>query len=79
MSQATQHRLHLWGWILFILSAIFFMASSIRAGDPLSLAGGALFLVACFVFLAPLLAGLWSWKCRFILQWMLNQNGRKVR
>jgi len=58
MSQITQHRFQLWGWILFIASAIFFMASSIRAGDPLSLIGGAFFLVACFIFLAPLLTQL---------------------
>ena len=55
MSQITQQRFQLWGWILFIASAIFFMASSIRAGDPLSLIGGAFFLLACFIFLAPLL------------------------
>ncbi len=55
MTQNTQLRFQLWGWILFILSAIFFMAASIRAQDPISLIGGALFLVACLVFLAPLL------------------------
>ena len=58
MTQTTQYRFQLWGWILFIASAIFFVAASIRAGDPLSLIGGALFLLACFVFLAPLLAQL---------------------
>ena len=58
MSQITQQRFQLWGWILFIASAIFFMASSIRAGDPLSLIGGAFFLLACFIFLAPLLTQL---------------------
>ena len=58
MSQQAQHRYQLWGWILFIGSAIFFMASSIRANDPVSLMGGALFLVACFVFLVPLVAEL---------------------
>ena len=56
MSQHAQHHYQLWGWILFIGSAIFFMASSIRADDPVSLTGGALFLVACFVFLVPLVA-----------------------
>jgi len=56
MSQTTQNRFQLWGWSLFIASALFFMASSMRAEDPVSLAGGALFLVACFVFMAPLLA-----------------------
>jgi len=58
MAQHTQHRYQLWGWILFIGSAIFFMASSIRANDPISLLGGTLFLVACFVFLVPLVAEL---------------------
>jgi len=58
MSENTHQRVQLWGWILFIGSAIFFMAASLRAGDPLSLIGGALFLVACFVFLAPLLSQL---------------------
>ena len=58
MTQTTQYRFQLWGWILFIASAIFFMAASINAGDPVSLIGGALFLVACFVFLVPLLAQL---------------------
>ena len=58
MTKATAHRLQLWGWIIFIFSALFFIASSIRAGDPLSLLGGLLFLVACFVFLVPLVAEL---------------------
>jgi len=53
---STQHdRFQLLGWILFVLSAIFFITSSIRAGDMISLLGGALFLIACFVFLIPLI------------------------
>ena len=58
MSQHAQHRYQLWGWILFIGSAIFFMASSIRANDPVSLIGGTLFLLACLVFLVPLVTEL---------------------
>lgn len=46
------------GWILFIASAMFFIASSYRAGDMLSLTGGVLFLVACIVFIIPLLSKL---------------------
>ena len=56
MSKNTQHRFQLWGWSLFVFSAIFFIVASIRAADPVGLIGGALFLVACFVFLVPLLA-----------------------
>ncbi len=43
----------IWGWVLFIISALAFIASSLRSGDMLGLAGGIFFLVACFVFLIP--------------------------
>ena len=43
------------GWILFVVSAAFFMASSIRAGDPVGLLGGVFFFLACVAFLAPYL------------------------
>ncbi len=56
MSREHQHHWQLWGWILFIVSALFFIATSLRAGDPLGLLGGLFFLVACFVFLVPLAA-----------------------
>lgn len=42
----------LWGWLLFVISALFFMVSSIRNGDVVGLLGGAFFLLACVVFLA---------------------------
>ena len=58
MSKTTQLRFQLIGWILFVFSALFFMAASFRAGDSISLIGGTLFLLACFVFLAPLLVEL---------------------
>ena len=58
MSKNTQHHFQLWGWILFVFSAIFFIGASLRAADPVGLIGGALFLVACFVFLVPLLTEL---------------------
>ena len=40
-----------WGWLLFVVSALFFMASSIRAGDIVGLIGGVFFLLACAAFL----------------------------
>jgi hypothetical protein len=43
------------GWCLFILSAIFYIASSIKIGDMLSLLGGLFFLSACIVFFKDLL------------------------
>ena len=46
-------KLQILGWILFIVSACAFIASSLKSGDLLALAGGLFFLVACFVFLVP--------------------------
>ena len=48
-----EFKFQLGGWILFILSASFFTAASIRVGDVLSLLGSLLFLFACFLFLIP--------------------------
>ena len=45
---------HLAGWILFIICAIFFLASSVKNHDVLSFIGSILFLIACVVFLIPL-------------------------
>lgn len=43
------------GWVLFIVSAGFFIAASWRAGDALALIGSFFFLIACFAFLIPIL------------------------
>jgi len=42
----------LWGWILFTVSALLFIVSSIRNGDLIGLLGGVAFLLACVAFLA---------------------------
>lgn len=47
-------RFQLWGWFLFILSASFFTASSLRSGDVLGLLGSLFFLGACLVSVVPL-------------------------
>lgn len=49
-------KFQLWGWFLFIASASFFTASSLRSGDLLSLFGSLFFLGACIVFLVPLVS-----------------------
>ncbi len=54
MSKASNRRLQIAGWALFIVSALFFVAASARAGDALGLIGALFFLVACVVFLVPL-------------------------
>ncbi len=50
----TETKYHLSGWILFVVCAIFFIASSLKNHDILTLIGGAIFLIACIVFLIPL-------------------------
>jgi predicted membrane channel-forming protein YqfA (hemolysin III family) len=44
----------LFGWILFVICAIFFIASSLKNGDTLTFIGSIIFLIACIVFLIPL-------------------------
>lgn len=50
-----EHKCHLAGWVIFIFSALFFMTSSILNGDPVGFVGALLFLVACLVFIYPLI------------------------
>ena len=51
-SSRKDKKFELWGWLLFVVSALFFIAASIRSGDMVSLLGGIFFLLACLVFLA---------------------------
>ena len=54
----TKHevKFQLWGWVLFILCAGFFIASSIKNKDIFSLVASFIFLAACVIFIIPLLA-----------------------
>ena len=52
-SPRNEKKHDLLGWMLFVVSAAFFMASSIRAGDVVGLLGGVFFLLACVAFLVP--------------------------
>ena len=44
------------GWVLFVLSPLGFIVSSLRTGDLPGLAGGVLFLAGCLAFLLALLS-----------------------
>ena len=44
-------RLELWGWVLFTLCAVLFLAAAIRDRDLLIGAASVVFLVACVLFL----------------------------
>jgi hypothetical protein len=50
-----ERKFQLWGWALFIFCALLYTASSLESGSVLGLMGSVVFLVACFVFLIPLL------------------------
>jgi len=50
-----EKRAHIIGWGLFIICALFFLVSSIVNKDAFAFVGSLTFLLACFVFLFPLL------------------------
>jgi O-antigen ligase len=56
MSPKAVQLWNLAGWLLFILSAVFFLISSILAADPYAIVGSLAFLIACLVFLIPLMS-----------------------
>ena len=51
-SRRRDETLELWGWILFVVSALFFVVAGIRSEDIVGLLGGVFFFIACVVFLA---------------------------
>jgi hypothetical protein len=57
MKPVIRKRFECAGWFLFIISAIFFIASAIISGDWLAGLGALFFLVANLVFLVPVLSG----------------------
>jgi len=55
-SQKEQEsKLQFMGWIVFVLCALFYIASSLKNRDTLTLIGSVLFLIACIVFIIPLI------------------------
>ncbi len=55
MDERRARQYQIFGWLLFILSGMFFIWSTAAAGDPLGLVASLLFLVACPIFLAPII------------------------
>jgi predicted membrane channel-forming protein YqfA (hemolysin III family) len=49
----TERQMHLSGWILFTLSAVFYILSSLESQSLTSLIGSVLFLLACLFFIIP--------------------------
>ena len=54
-SSDRERKYHLLGWLLFIVCAGFFIASSLESGSVLGVIASVIFLVACIVFLIPLI------------------------
>jgi len=54
-NRGMQARTQLLGWALFLVCSFFFITDSVITGSPLGIAGSALFLLGCVVFLVPLI------------------------
>ena len=52
--QERDRKFQLWGWVLFVVSSGFYLAISIRDWDTLTFLGALFFLLACIVFIIPL-------------------------
>ncbi len=52
-----QRKLHILGWVLFVVCALFYLASGLVNHDAFTILGSLVFLVACIVFLIPLIGG----------------------
>lgn len=46
-------RFRLAGWLLFVVSSLFFIVAGLRSGDVVTLLGGFFFFLACVAFLIP--------------------------
>jgi len=49
----TDRQFVITGWLLFIVSSLAFIWSSLESGDIPGLIGASFFLLACLVFLIP--------------------------
>ena len=46
---------HFLGWVVFVICAVLFIASSLKSGDILMLVASIVFLAACIIFIIPLI------------------------
>lgn len=53
MSPRTVWSFNFTGWVLFTVSAIFFLWGTWKAGDVIGILASLAFLIACIVFLIP--------------------------
>lgn len=55
MNAKNQYRLHVIGWVLFIICALLFIYDSIQNASPMMVAASVVFLLASICFIIPLL------------------------
>ncbi len=53
MSPRTVWRFNFSGWVLFVVSALFFLWGTWKAGDVIGVIASLAFLIACIIFLVP--------------------------
>ncbi len=58
MKKPQESAFQLVGWLLFLVSAVFFILSSVHNADLHGLLGALFFFAACLFFMVPLVAGI---------------------
>lgn len=49
---SSDKKIEMGGWLLFVISSVFYTVSNLNTGQVLSLAGSIAFFLACGVFIA---------------------------
>jgi hypothetical protein len=50
-------KIQVYGWLLFVVCSLFFVADAIVNGGPLAIIASVLFFLGCFVFVVALRQG----------------------
>ena len=58
MTKKTEVNLVFCGWVFFTASSLFYIASSLRAGDTVGLMAAVFFFMGCVFFFVPFLASM---------------------
>jgi hypothetical protein len=53
-NQGTERQFQLYGWLLFVVCSFFFIVDSVATASLVGTIGSVIFLLACIVFLIPL-------------------------
>lgn len=56
-SMNRSEKMQLFGWLLFLISAFLSLAAGIESGSFSAIGASVIFLVACMLFIIPLVSG----------------------